>query len=63
MGCDCSKVYLQYGLTSNLKLETLSVDQLDYHTLLTSQVEALEFTDKMCILEVGTTLPPNLAHS
>ena len=57
------KAYLQNGLTFNMKLETQPVDRLNYHTPLTGQVEALGINNKLCNLEVGTTLPSGLAHS
>ena len=41
LGCEGSNVDLQNGLSSNIKLKTSNVDQLDYYTPITSQVEAL----------------------
>ena len=44
--CNGSKVALHYGITSKLKLETKPLDQIHYHTPLTSQVESIELTEK-----------------
>ena len=52
---------MQNGLTSNIKLEISTVDQKNYYTPLTSQVEALETTNRLCSLEVVPTHTPELA--
>ena len=55
MGCVISGVGLQNWLTSKIKLTTDNVKLLHYNNPLTSQVEALEPTDRLYSLQVGTT--------
>ena len=50
MGCVISGVGVQNWLNSKLELTTNNVQLLHYKTQLTSQVEALEPTDRKCRL-------------